>query len=125
MSGLTCAAVLPACSPKASPITIATHTWPGYEPISLARSMGWLDADVVTLIETESGIDSIRLLEEGKVDGIGLTLDEALRIRESGIPLAVLLICDISAGADMLLVRPRSKKWPTSKAGVSPSRRLP
>ena len=110
MSGLVCAAVLPGCAPKPRPVTIATHTWPGYEPISLARSMGWLDANLVTLIETESGIDSIKLLEEGKVDGIGLTLDEALRIRENGIPLAVLLICDISAGADMLLVRPEIKQ---------------
>jgi len=115
VSGLACATVLPGCAQKARPVTIATHTWPGYEPISLARSMGWLDADLVTLVETGSGIDSIKLLEEGKVDGLGLTLDEALRIRENGTPLAVLLICDISAGADMLLVRPEIKHLPDLK----------
>lgn len=91
-------------------MTIATHMWPGYEPLSLANDLGWIDKKRVKLIETDSATDSIQLLEAGKIDGAGLTLDEVLRIRATGLPLSVLLVCDISAGADMLLVRTEIKQ---------------
>lgn len=106
---LLCSTCLLGCTPKQQAISIATHTWPGYEPLSLARSMGWLDEQQVKLVETESFTDSIKLLEEGKIDAAGLTLDEVLRLREKGIPLSIVLVCDISAGADMLLARPGIK----------------
>lgn len=109
LAGLACAPFLSGCAPKALPISIATHMWPGYEPTSLARLMGWLDEKQVKLIETDSFADSIKLFEEGKVDASGLTLDEVLRLREKGIPVSVILVCDVSAGADMLLARPDIK----------------
>ena len=68
--------------------------------------MGWLDKNLVKFIQSASATDSIRLFEEGKIDAAGLTLDEVLRLRDKGIAVSVILICDISAGADMLLVRP-------------------
>ncbi len=85
------------------------HVWPGYEPTPLARAMGWLDEKQVTLVETGSATESLKLLEQGKIDGAGLTLDEVIRSRENGIPLSVVLVCDISAGADQFLVRPGIK----------------
>lgn len=102
--------MLGACDTSDQTITIATHMWPGYEPLSLASDLGWLDKQLVKLIETDSATDSIKLLEAGKIDGAGLTLDEVLRIRATGMPLSILLVCDISAGADMLLVRPEIKQ---------------
>ena len=108
-SSLLCAAFLAACTPKPEAISIAVHNWPGYEPLSLARDMGWLDDKQVKLIQSVSLSDSLKLFEEGKIDAAGLTMDEVLRIREKGIPVSVILICDISAGADMLLARPNIK----------------
>jgi len=109
LAGLILAVLFSSCSPNQKPITVSVHVWPGYEPISLARSMGWLDEKQVKLIQVKSATESIRLFEEGKIDAAGLTLDEVLRIREMGIPVSVILICDISAGADMLLARPGIK----------------
>ncbi len=109
LGSVACVQLLNGCLPKSQPISIATHNWPGYEPLSLARSLGWLDEKQVTLIETHSATESIELLKQGKINGAGLTLDEVLRIREFGIPLVVILVCDISAGADMLLVKPNIK----------------
>lgn len=109
MGVAACTPLLPGCLRRPRPVTIALHMWPGYEPLSLARSMGWLDENQVTLYETHSATDSIELLEQGKIDGAGLTLDEVLRIREYGIPLSVILVCDISAGADMLLAKDNIK----------------
>lgn len=92
------------------PVSIAAHAWPGYEPVFLARNEGWLDDRRVHLVETASATDSLQALAEGKVDGAALTMDEVLKARSQGIPLSVVLIFDISAGADMLVARPGIKQ---------------
>lgn len=106
LGSLACPPLLSGCLTQAKPVTVATHLWPGYEPLSLASDMGWLDTQQVKLMRTATFTDSIQLIEQGKIDAAGLTLDEVLRIRESGVPLAVILVCDVSAGADMLLAKP-------------------
>lgn len=50
------------------------------------------------------------MLEDGLLDGAAFTLDEVLRARTNGVPLTVVAVFDISAGADVLLVRPGIKK---------------
>lgn len=92
------------------PVAIASHVWPGYEPMFLARTMGWLDSKQVRLVETTSATDSVNTLVDGKVDGAALTLDEVLRARGKGIPLTVVMVFDVSAGADVVLVRPPLKQ---------------
>ena len=52
-----------------APITIASHVWVGYEPMFLARSLGWLDEGRVTLHETASASESMEALVAGRVDG--------------------------------------------------------
>ena len=105
-----CAPVLPGCDGFIDlPISVASHVWVGYEPMFLARDKGWLNSQKVLLHETSSAIESLRALKEGKVQGAALTLDEMLCARADGVPLAMVLIFDISAGADMLVARPGIK----------------
>ena len=92
------------------PISIASHVWVGYEPMFIADREHWLDAKQVHLIETSSVAASLKALAEGKVQGAALTLDEMLKARAQGLPLTAVLIFDISAGADMLVVNPSIKK---------------
>lgn len=106
IGGLLSVPLIPGCVIKNQPLTIGLHIWPGYEPTPLAKLMGWLDEHLIKLVQIKSSSDSIKLLELGKIDGAGLTLDEVLRVRERGIQLSVILFCDISAGADQFLVRP-------------------
>lgn len=107
---VTLAVMLPGCGWWVDkPIAIATRVWPGYELVYLARSEGWLDAQRVRLVEMSSGQDSVKALAEGKVDGAAMTLDEVLQARASGLSLSVVMIFDISAGADMLVARPGIK----------------
>ena len=68
--------------------------------------MGWISPQLVTVLATNSAPQSLDLLASGKIDGAGLTLDEVLRALERGIDLSIILVCDISAGADVLLARP-------------------
>lgn len=88
------------------PITIAAHTWVGYEPMFMARNEGWLEDRKARLYETQNATESLQALAEGKVDGAALTLDEVLQARQSGQKLTVVLVFNISAGADMLVARP-------------------
>lgn len=116
LCGLAIALGVPGCGWLADkPISIAAHVWPGYEPMFLARSEGWLDAKQANLVETTSATASLQALAEGKVDGAALTLDEVLKARSMGIPLSVVMILDISAGADVLIARPGIKRLPDLK----------
>lgn len=109
--GLTAAtlAALPGCGQSARPLHMGLHVWPGYEPMLLSQSLGWLSPQQVQFRQTASATESMALLARGEIDGAGLTLDEVLRGREQGLPLSVVLVCDMSAGADMFFVRPGIK----------------
>ena len=88
------------------PVAVAAHVWVGYEPLFMARDRGWLDATQVTLLETRSAVDSIAALRAGTVQAAALTLDEVLGARATGLALSVVLVFNVSMGADLLLVRP-------------------
>lgn len=88
------------------PVSIASHVWPGYEFMFLARKMGWLAAEDATLIETGSASESLQALMSGKAIGAALTLDETLRGIQMGVPLSIVLLFDVSTGGDALMVRP-------------------
>jgi len=95
---------LAACSPQ-RPLILAGRPWPGYEPMYLARNLGYLPAQV-ELRQPPSHDAMIDLLRAKQVDGVMLTLDQILTLRDEGTELVIVLVFDISKGADVLLVRP-------------------
>lgn len=89
-----------------TPLRLAGHPWPGYEPLFLARTLGYLPASpLLQLQETASPQESVQRLREARVDGAMLTLDEVLQLRDQGLRLQIVLVFDVSRGADMLLAR--------------------
>ncbi|MGZ5007616.1 MAG: substrate-binding domain-containing protein [Methylobacter sp.] len=120
---LAAAPLLPGCAWLDQSLAIATHIWPGYEPLFLARDKGWLDERRIQLVKTASATESLQALAEGKAHGAALTLDEVLKARARGLPLAVVMIFDISVGADMLIARSGIKQLSELKdrrIGVEP-----
>jgi NitT/TauT family transport system substrate-binding protein len=113
------------CS-RRKPLRFGVHPWIGYEPLYLAEEFGWLSDDV-TLIKGQSSADSIDGLQSGTLAGAALTLDEAIRVHVEGPELYVVGVADVSAGADVLIVRPgihsidelRGKRIATELGGVS------
>lgn len=106
--GLAGLALLPAaCSMQQRPLTIAAGGWQGYQSLFLARRRQMLQPSQIRLVEVPANASSLRALASGLVDGAALTLDEVLRLRAAGVTLSIVLVMDISAGADMLLVRPK------------------
>jgi len=71
----------------------------------LAQKQGWLVDPNLELLSTQSATDSILALSTGQADGAALTLDEVLLARAKGIPLTIIMVFDISAGADKVLAR--------------------
>jgi len=76
----------------------------------LAQQEKWLEQQKVQIIETKSATESIQKLKQGSIDGAALTLGEVLRLREAGVNLSILLVFDISIGADMLIAKPDIKQ---------------
>lgn len=93
------------CAP-ARGMTLASHVWPGYAFMFLARDEGWLDTSRVQLVETHSATASLEALARHEVVAAALTLDEVLRARDQGLPLTIVLVFDVSVGADVVLARP-------------------
>jgi len=117
LSALPLLALTGACQTEA-PLTVASHVWPGYEFMFLARSEGWLPADSIRLYETPSATSSIAALREGYAHAAALTLDEVLRVLADGIALTVVLVFDVSAGADVVIARPAIKQLTDLRGAV-------
>lgn len=86
------------------PLRVSYHPWIGYETLYLAQQFDWLPPQV-TLTRRNSASESFEALRQLRADAAALTLDEVIRAREEGLDLAVVLVFDVSAGADMLLAR--------------------
>ncbi|QPG56357.2 ABC transporter substrate-binding protein [Shewanella eurypsychrophilus] len=104
---LTLTLILTACQPaQESPLRIASNTWPGYEPLYLARNLGHFDNTQVNLVEMTSASEVIHALRNHTIEGAALTLDEVLTVMEDGYDLKVILVMDFSNGGDVLLSKP-------------------
>ncbi len=103
--GLGVGGALSACSEPLPPLRLGSIVFPTYEYAFLARELGWLDARRVRLIELPANTFSLRALAAGQLDACLLTLDEVLTARAAGIDLAVVMVLDISAGADAVYAR--------------------
>lgn len=93
------------CAPE-RPLRVAVQPWCGYQFLTLAEQEGWLPSGQVELLRVPLAADSSRALREGRVDAAALTLDEVLLLLAQGVELSVVLVFDVSAGADVLLVKP-------------------
>ena len=97
---LACVGLLAGCGPHYTPpLMVGTNTWIGYEPLYLARSLGYHDGLPLRLVELGSTTQAMDALRVGKLDLAGVTLDEAL-------PLRIIWVMNISAGADAIIARP-------------------
>ena len=83
---------LPACTeqPK-NALRIASSPWPGYEPLYLARDLGYFNKNT-NLFELPSSDITMESFRNGSTDLATLTLDETLELIHDGTKLKILLI---------------------------------
>lgn len=116
------AATLAACGRRPA-LRIAGHPWPGYETMFYAQSQGWLPSEV-TLQHLGTIRESIDALRAGTTDAAMLTLDEALVLQVNGLDLEIVLVFNLSRGADALVVHAPIKtlgQLRGRRIGVEPS----
>ncbi|MDD2685563.1 MAG: ABC transporter substrate-binding protein [Gallionella sp.] len=107
-----CALSLVSCgSPESQiPLRIASSPWPGYEPIYLARDIGYLPKAQANIFELPSSDITLESFRNRSADMATLTLDETIELLASGAKLRILFVMDSSNGGDAVMVSPQIQK---------------
>jgi NitT/TauT family transport system substrate-binding protein len=87
-------------------LRIGTNVWIGCEPLYLAREMGYLDPKAVQLVEYPSASEVLRAFRNQAIDGMVISLDELFGLGSEGLQPKVILVVDVSHGADAIVARP-------------------
>ncbi len=98
------ALVLVGCDRGPEPaVRVGTNLWPGYEPLYLARDLGYFTDEEVRLVELASASEVIRHFSNGNLDAAALTLDEVLLLAQAGLDPRIICVMDVSHGGDVIL----------------------
>ncbi|RPI40603.1 MAG: hypothetical protein EHM59_21520, partial [Betaproteobacteria bacterium] len=87
------------------PLRIGTNVWIGSEPLYLARELGHLDAKAVQLVEYPSASEVLRAFRNQAIDGMVISLDELFGLAIDGLKPRIVLVTDISRGANVVVGR--------------------
>ena len=94
------------CTREAEPpLRIGTNVWIGSEPLYLARELGQLDSKTVQLVEYPSASEVLRAFRNQAIDGMVISLDELFGLAVDGMQPRVVLVVDVSHGADAVVGR--------------------
>lgn len=99
-------AVLRGPASEEPPFRVGTNVWLGYEPLYLAQSLGYLKGQGVSLRKFDTTLEVIEAFRLGLLEAAAVTLDEALRLAESGPEIRIVLVMDVSNGGDVILGQP-------------------
>ncbi|HSS70925.1 MAG TPA: ABC transporter substrate-binding protein [Casimicrobiaceae bacterium] len=86
-------------------LRIGTNVWIGSEPLYLARELGRLDPAVVQLVEYPSASEVLRAYRNQAIDGMVISLDELFGLAADGLEPRIILVVDVSHGADVVVGR--------------------
>ena len=86
-------------------LRIGTNVWIGSEPLYLARELGRLDPATIQLVEYPSASEVLRAFRNQAIDGMVISLDELFGLAVDGLQPRVILVVDVSHGADVVMGR--------------------
>jgi NitT/TauT family transport system substrate-binding protein len=96
-----------ACVPQTeNALRVGTNVWIGSEPLYLARDLGRLDRASVQLVEYPSASEVLRAFRNQAIDGMVISLDELFGLAADGFQPRIILVVDVSHGADVVVGRP-------------------
>ncbi len=97
--------ILVSCLPAPlKPLRIGTHVWPGYEPLFLARELGYYGNTPIKLVEYPS-LDPNAPYRNGEIEMIATPMSGLLILAQTNPEVRALLIMDISQGADAIVAQ--------------------
>ncbi|HEY2863892.1 MAG TPA: ABC transporter substrate-binding protein [Casimicrobiaceae bacterium] len=86
-------------------LRIGTNVWIGSEPLYLARELGRLNPATVQLVEYPSASEVLRAFRNQAIDGMVISLDELFGLAVDGLEPRIILVVDVSHGADVVVGR--------------------
>lgn len=97
--------ILTSCDNKDNlSVRVAHISWPGYEPLSLAKSRNLYKNINVKTFRPSNNTDAILAFENNIVDVVALTLNHAIEIQSrDDEQLIIIAILDISHGGDVII----------------------
>ena len=99
--------VLVTCVKKTPPsLRVGTNIWPGFESLYLARSLGYYKNTSVRLVDYPSSSEVIRAYRNGDLEAVAITIDETFLLAETQPNIRIVLVTDVSNGADVILAKP-------------------
>ena len=98
---LACVALLPLLASCAREPQTALRS----EPLYLARELGHLDSASVQLVEYPSASEVLRAFRNQAIDGMVISLDELFGLAADGFQPRIILVVDVSHGADVVVGR--------------------
>ncbi|HET6803752.1 MAG TPA: ABC transporter substrate-binding protein [Casimicrobiaceae bacterium] len=94
------------CAREPEPaLRIGTNVWIGSEPLYLARELGRFDPSAVQLVEYPSASEVLRAFRNQAIDGMVISLDELFGLAVEGFDPRIILVVDVSHGADVVVGR--------------------
>lgn len=108
LAAIACStSLLTSCEQQATtPLRVGSNVWPGYEPLYLARDLGYYPSASIQLVAFPSATEVSRAFRNGELEIAALTLDETFLLAETNPEVRVILITDVSNGADVILAKP-------------------
>lgn len=90
------------------PIRLGFNLWPGAIPWQIAEDQGFLKASGVNAEITwfQTLADQLNAFNAGKIDIANLTLNDLFMSNVNNVPCKVILMPDVSAGADAIIAEP-------------------
>ena len=86
-------------------LRIGTNVWIGAEPLYLARDLNRLNPAMVQLVEYPSASEVLRAYRNQAIDGMVISLDELFGLAADGFKPKIILVVDVSHGADVVVGR--------------------
>ncbi|NCC41409.1 MAG: hypothetical protein EOM21_18680 [Gammaproteobacteria bacterium] len=87
-------------------LAVGTNVWPGYEPGHIAASEGLFGDAPLRMRQFNSATEVLRAFRNDAIDVAALTIDEVLQLAQDGMDVVVILVTNISDGADAILAHP-------------------
>ncbi len=101
------AIVLAGCIEEPEPkLRIGTFQRPGFEPLFLARSLGYYDEQHIQLVEFPSAAEMLLAYRNRAINAATVTTDDVLRLAADGQAERIVLLLGTSHGADAVLAKP-------------------
>jgi NitT/TauT family transport system substrate-binding protein len=89
----------------AAPLRLGLNIWSGFTPFYGAAKRQLYSSTAVEITTFSSLYDADRAFSQGRIDAVGTTLFDALRLADEGTPLKIVMVTDYSNGADGIVAR--------------------